>query len=228
MIKTVLFDLDDTLLDFHKAEAVALSKALVRLGLEPGQETLELYSAINARQWQRLERREITREQVITERFELLFKALGVERSPVEANEAYRHFLGIGHYFMPGAPELLEELFPRYSLYLVSNGSATVQDSRIESAGISRYFKEIFISQRMGYDKPQVEFFNLCFERIPGLCRDTTIIVGDSLTSDILGGIRSGIHTCWYNPKKKPARKDIPAEYEVEELSQIPSLLECV
>lgn len=228
MIKTVLFDLDDTLLDFHKAEAQALRKALEQLGLEPRQETLDLYSAINARLWRRLERREITREQVITERFEQLFAQLGVSRSPAEANELYKRFLGIGHFFMPGAQELLEELYSGYELYLVSNGTATVQDSRIESAGIARYFKEIFISQRLGYDKPQVEFFNYCFERMPGFTKDTTIIIGDSLTSDILGGNNAGIHTCWFNPKGKPPRADIPAEYEVRELRRIPALLETI
>lgn len=226
MIKTVLFDLDDTLLDFQKAEAAAIRKALARLGLEPDHQAVSLYSAINARQWRRLERQEITREQVASERFKLLFEELGVDRQPVEANQIYRHYLGIGHYFMPGAARLLEELFPVYDLYLVSNGSAAVQDSRIESAGIARYFKEIFISQRIGYDKPQVEFFHRCFQRIPGLSCDSTVIIGDSLTSDILGGIRAGIHTCWYNPGRKPAREDIPAEYEVQELSQIPSLLD--
>lgn len=221
-----MFDLDDTLLDFHKAEAIALRQTLIALELEPAEMAITRYSEINAAQWRLLEEGKLTREQVLTRRFALLFEELGVERSHVQAKEIYEQLLGVGHYFIPGAPEVLEALAPNYDLYLVSNGTATVQESRLESAGIKPYFKDIFISQLVGYDKPRKEFFDRCFARIPNFKREKAIIAGDSLTSDMRGGINAGIRTCWFNPHRKPRREDIPVDYEINELSDLPALLE--
>lgn len=226
MIKSVLLDLDDTLLDFHKAEEIALRETLIRMELEPRSDTIALYSTINAGLWEMLEQGRIQRQQILTQRFDRLFAALGVNRSAGEAKEIYGGLLGTGHYFMPGAPELLEELSPCYDLYLASNGSVDVQESRIASAGIAHYFKGIFLSQQLGADKPQKGFFDGCFRAIPHFSHESTIMVGDSLTSDICGGIRAGIHTCWYNPDGKPRRQDILPEYEINQLGELPPLLE--
>ncbi|MBS1402846.1 MAG: noncanonical pyrimidine nucleotidase, YjjG family [Oscillospiraceae bacterium] len=226
MIKTVLFDLDDTLLDFHKAEAIALRKTLIALEVEPSEATIARYSEINAAQWRLLEEGKLTREQVLTRRFSILFDELGVERSSAQAKKIYEHLLGIGHYFIPGAPEVLAALAPKYDLYLVSNGTATVQESRLESAGIEPYFKNIFISQAIGFDKPQKEFFDRCFAQIPNFVREEAIIVGDSLTSDMRGGCNAGIRTCWFNPHRKPRCAEIPVDYEIAALVELPALLE--
>ena len=131
MIRNVLFDLDDTLFDFHKAEKIALTKTLVHFGIDPTEETLALYSTINAAHWKRLELGEISREEVKVGRYRELFKTIGVECDPVKATAYYESMLAIGHYFMPGAPELLEELYRKYRLYIVSNGTAKVQEGRI-------------------------------------------------------------------------------------------------
>lgn len=226
MIRNVLLDLDDTILDFHKAEALALGKALSQLGIEPKESTLALYSEINASQWRLLEAGKLTRKQVLTRRFDLLFERLGSTCDSIEAQRCYECNLKVGHYFIDGAPELLEALYPNYDLYLVSNGNWTVQEGRLQSANISHYFKGIFISELIGYDKPRKEYFDCCFSKIPGFLKDETIIIGDTLTSDILGGINAGIHTCWFNPHHKPASDDIPAEYEVHALAEIPGILE--
>ena len=106
MIRNVLFDLDDTLFDFHKAEKIALTKTLVHFGIDPTEETLALYSTINAAHWKRLELGEISREEVKVGRYRELFKTIGVECDPVKATAYYESMLAIGHYFMPGAPEL--------------------------------------------------------------------------------------------------------------------------
>ena len=164
-------------------------------------------------------------EQVLTRRFAILFDELGVERSSVQAKEIYERLLGVGHYFIPGAPEVLAALAPRYDLYLVSNGTATVQESRLESAGIQPYFKDIFISQQIGADKPQKEFFDRCFAKIPNVLRERTIIVGDSLTSDMRGGSNAGIRTCWFNPHRKARCAEIPVDYEIAALAELPALL---
>ena len=226
MIKTVFLDLDDTIFDFHKAEALALSNMLTEIGVSPKDELTRRYSEINAVQWKRLERGEITREQVLTERFRLFFLEFGIERDHLEARRIYERNLGTGHYFIEGAEALLENLHGKYDLYLASNGTAAVQAGRIKSSGIEKYFKEIFVSEVIGHNKPSKEFFDACFKRIDGLDTECAIIIGDSLTSDILGGKNAGIKTCLFNPKRKDICGDIIPDYVVSSLGEIPMLLE--
>ncbi len=225
MFQTILLDLDDTILDFGAAERVAIAKAFAQVGLEPTNALIERYSEINIGQWEAFERGEISRDEVLTRRFELLFDELGVEIDAQYCEDIYRGYLGIGHYFVDGAVELLEYLAPKYDLYIASNGVAATQNTRLESANISRYFKGIFISETTGHHKPEKEYFDYCFARIENFDPDKTLIVGDSLTSDIKGGLTAGIHTCWFNPKCKKAREDIVAEYEIHALSELRRLL---
>ena len=225
MIRNVLFDLDDTLFDFHKAEKIALTKTLVHFGIDPTEETLALYSAINAAHWKRLELGEISREEVKVGRYRELFKTIGVECDPVKATAYYESMLAIGHYFMPGAPELLEELYGKYRLYIVSNGTAKVQEGRIGSSGIAKYMDGIFISQVLGANKPDKQFFDICFAEILDFSLSETVIIGDSLSSDIKGGINAGITTVWFNPKGIENDNDIKPDYTIKELSEVPGLL---
>lgn len=226
MRPTVLFDLDDTLLDFHKAEAVAIRKTLAAVGAPATDAVAARYSAINDAHWKRLEKGELTRIEVLTGRFAQLFSELGIDSSAEEAWHIYEGNLSEGHWFIDGAIEVLRTLSPHYALYLVSNGTASVQDKRIESAEIAPYFEKIFISQRVGINKPAKEFFDRCFAEIPDLDPTRTIIVGDSLTSDIQGGRNAGILTCWFNPHGVAAREDIPADYTITALADLPPLLE--
>lgn len=226
MIKYVLLDIDDTLLDFGKAEAAAIKKTFERIGIPATDEVIARYSEINNAQWSALEKGELTRQQVLVRRFDILFEELGIKGVPSEmAQASYEYLLGIGHYFIDGAVELLEALKDKYELYIVSNGTACVQDRRLASAGIAPYFKDIFISERIGADKPSREFFDRAFSRIEGFEREKAIIVGDRLSSDILGGINAGITTCWFNPKRLPPDPDIPADYEIHALDELPELL---
>ena len=225
MIRNVLFDLDDTLFDFHKAEKIALTKTLVHFGIDPTEETLALYSTINAAHWKRLELGEISREEVKVGRYRELFKTIGVECDPVKATAYYESMLAIGHYFMPGAPELLGELYRKYRLYIVSNGTAKVQEGRIGSSGIAKYMDGIFISQILGANKPDKQFFDVCFAEIPDFSLSETVIIGDSLSSDIKGGINAGITTVWFNPKGIENNNDIKPDYTIKELSEVPGLL---
>ncbi|MDY5805604.1 MAG: HAD-IA family hydrolase, partial [Oscillospiraceae bacterium] len=131
-----------------------------------------------------------------------------------------------GHWFMDGAPELLEAIAPKYDLYLASNGASKVQHPRLDAAGIRKYFKGLFISEEMGADKPSKAFFDLCFAAIPDFDPATAVMVGDSLTSDIRGGRNAGIRTCWFNPRRQPPHPDIPADHTFYALSELPALLE--
>ena len=159
-------------------------------------------------------------------RFEILFRELGLVRDPAETCRRYEGHLAEGHIFLPGAPELLAALAPRYKLHLASNGASAVQRQRLESAGILPYFQNVFISEEMGADKPKPEFFHRCFAAIPGFDPAKALMVGDSLTSDIRGGRNAGIRTCWFNPKDKPVRPDIRPDYTVRALEELPPLLE--
>ena len=226
MMEFLFLDLDDTILDFHKAERIALSKTLEDFRLEPTEDVLIQYHIINKQHWERLEKGELTRDQVLEGRFRVLFSQLGRSVDADAVARAYECNLGIGHYFLPGALEAVERLHGKYRLFLASNGTASVQHSRLTSAGLYSYFEKVFVSQEIGYNKPSKEYFHACFAQIPGFDPSKAMMVGDSLTSDILGGIQAGIKTCWINPSHLPARGDIPADYEIESLSQLEELLE--
>ena len=226
MIEILLLDLDDTILDFQKAEYIALGKTLEHFGIEPKEAVRSRYSQINREYWEKLERKELTRAQVVSGRFAQLFDELGVAGDAEECAVRYAQNLGIGHYFLPGAEDALKVLSQKYRLFMASNGNLSVQRGRLKSANISHYFEDIFISQEMGADKPSIEYFDRCFARIKDFDREKTMIVGDSLTSDILGGNNAGIATCWVNPQHKPCRKDIRVDHEIESIMQLPALLE--
>ncbi len=225
MIKFVFLDLDDTILDFHKAEQVALTNALIHFGIEPTQSTLDLYHRINKAQWERLERGELTRDEVKVERYRILYSMLGIDLSPKDTTAYYESQLAIGHYFIDGALDLLEQLHSKYSLYIASNGAKKVQNSRLASAGIEKYFDNIFISENLGYNKPDKRFFENCFEYIDNFDKSKAVIIGDSLTSDINGGKNAEIKTIWYNPKRIANKTDVKPDFEVSDLSQIPKIL---
>lgn len=225
MIEFLFLDLDDTILDFHKAERLAIAKTFREFGLEPTDAVLNRYHEINKLHWQRLERGEITRDQVLVGRFQMLFDELGKHADPEQIAQSYEHNLSIGHYYLPGAREAVDALQGHYRLFLASNGTASVQHSRLTSAGLYPCFEQVFVSQELGFNKPAKEFFDACAARIPGYNAGKAMMVGDSLTSDILGGIHAGMRTCWVNPAHKQAPENIRPDYEIESLSQLPALL---
>ena len=225
MMEFLFLDLDDTILDFHKAERLAISRTFRSFGLEPTEQVLERYHVINRQHWERLERGELTRDQVLTGRFQMLFEELGIPAQPQAIAKGYEHNLGLGHYFLPGAKEALDTLRGKYRLFLASNGTASVQHSRLTSAGLYPYFEEVFVSQALGANKPSRAFFDACAARIPGYDPRKALMVGDSLTSDILGGINAGMKTCWVCPRGAQGRPDIVPDYRIEALSQLPELL---
>ena len=224
MVKTVLMDLDDTILDFRKAEASAIANTLLALGLDSSGQVCERYHAINKRHWGLLEEGKITRAQVKRLRFVRLFEELGAECDVEKVCRLYEENLAGGAFLIPGALALLEELAPRYDLYIASNGGAAVQNARLDAAGIRKYFKGQFISEDLGANKPSPAFFEACFRAIPGFARETAVIVGDSLSSDIRGGRNVGLRTIWFHPEGEPG--DIQPDHVIRSLGELPGLLE--
>ena len=225
MMEFLFLDLDDTILDFHKAERIALAKTLESFGVAPDDEVLARYHVINLQHWERLETGELTRDQVQEGRFRVLFQELGRTVDPVQVTRTYERNLGIGHYFLPGAEEAVQSLHQKYRLFLASNGTASVQHSRLTSAGLYPYFEKVFVSQDIGYNKPSRDYFEACFRQIPDFCPERAIMVGDSLTSDILGGLRAGLRTCWLNPARLPPDPAIRPDCEIRSLAQLEALL---
>ena len=225
VIRTVFLDLDNTLLDFDRSEATALGKTLRERGIHPSEEMLRRYHVINMACWKKLETGELTREQVMAVRFERLLAEYHAAGSGREVSERYEALLAKEHHLMPGARELLETLAPRYDLYAASNGSAAVQYQRLYDAGVTGYFRDIFISEEVGFDKPDPRFFQRCFDTIPGFSRERAILVGDSLTSDIRGGRAARIRTCWYAPGQMEREPQPRPDFIITELGQLPELL---
>ena len=226
MIEFLFLDLDDTILDFHKAERIALSKTIKEFGVEPTEEVLHRYHLINKWHWEQLELGKLTRAEVLTGRFKTLFAELNMEADPTQVQAGYEKNLSIGHYFLPGAEETVEYLSKRYKLYLASNGTAVVQKGRMTSANLYRFFQKSFVSEEIGHNKPSLAYFEAAFAQIPNFDKSRALMVGDSLSSDIKGGINAGIKTCWVNPNHAPRNPAIIPDYEIEALHQLPALLE--
>ena len=226
MIEFLFLDLDDTILDFHKAERIALSKTIRDFGVEPTEEVLNRYHLINKWHWEQLELGKMIREEVLVGRFAMLFEEQGIKVEAQAVARAYEKNLSIGHYFLPGAEETVDALSKKYRLFLASNGTASVQKGRMTSANLYRFFEKVFVSQEIGHNKPSKAYFDGCFAQIPDFDPQKAMIVGDSLSSDIQGGINAGIKTCWVNPSHAAAKSGIRPDYEIEALHQLPALLE--
>ena len=225
MIEFLFLDLDDTILDFHKAERLAISKTIRQFGVEPTEEVLALYHKINKWHWEQLELGTMTREEVLVNRFGALFEQVGVTADAESCARAYEVNLSIGHYFLPGAEEAVDSLSKKYRLFLASNGTASVQKGRMTSANLYRFFETVFVSQEIGHNKPSKAYFDACFATIADFDPAKAMIVGDSLSSDIQGGINAGITTVWVNPNHNPCGS-IKPDYEIEALHQLEALLE--
>ncbi len=211
--KYILFDADETLLDFHRSEAEAISETMAAYGIQPTKENIELYSQINDGLWKRLERGEIEKSVLLYHRFELLLEALGVTADAKKMARCYMEKLSAKGYVLAGAEQMCRELFGKARLYIVTNGVEFIQRGRYAVCGIDRYFDDVFISDVIGHQKPSVKYFEYVAEHIEGFDRAAAVIVGDSLTSDMKGGIGYGIDTVWFNPKGKQCPEDMPITF---------------
>lgn len=220
---TILFDVDDTLLDFEATEKASLIKLFAheKVTLTPDIETR--YQTINHHLWHRLEQGEISQEEVVSGRFQRLFDELGIARDGRACDNRYREYLAEGHYLIEGAQALIEKLHQQINLYVVTNGVSSTQYRRLTDSGLLPYFKAVFVSEDTGFQKPMAGFFNHVFERIPQFNKEDTLIIGDSLTSDIKGGHLAGIATCWYNPGRKDKQGYTPT-YEIAHLDEVATL----
>ncbi|MBQ5995643.1 MAG: YjjG family noncanonical pyrimidine nucleotidase [Clostridia bacterium] len=226
MVKNILFDLDDTLLDFTASERHALALTLEAFGIAPEKEILDAYHEINRQQWERLERGELTKKQVKLSRYRILLDKFDIKKpSAGEISASYESKLCESCYVIDYAKQLLESLYGDFSLYLVSNGGKRVQQARVKGSKIGKYFNGIFISEEIGFNKPDERFFINAFKDVPDFKREESVILGDSLTSDILGGKNFGIKTVWFNRTGTENRKGIFPDYEIFSLKEFEELV---
>ncbi len=206
---TILFDADETLLDFHRCEREAVAEAFECLGVSVNGEMLDEYSKINDGLWKMLERKEIEKSVLLYKRFEIFYEKYGISADAKQTANEYMRTLSQRAYLIDGAEELCKKLSNKARMYIVTNGVRSNQENRLAKCGLLKYFDGVFISEATGFEKPQTEFFDYVAERIPNFSKEKAIIVGDSLSSDIMGGINFGIDTCWYAPNGKEAPESL-------------------
>lgn len=218
----LLFDADNTILDFDLAEEKALERAFCEMGLEFSQNVLQVYRKNNLIQWHLFEQGKQTKPEVLINRFVEAFKELGLPLEKAsKTGDLYEDFLMLGFYVLPYAEQVLAQLQTKCRLYLVSNGVLRIQNSRMKGSGLEKYFLARFVSEEVGYPKPQIEYFDYCFKHIEDFDKFKTLIIGDSLSSDIQGGVNAGIDTCWFNPSHTPNKSNLTPTYEITDLRQL-------
>ena len=223
--KTLLFDIDDTLLDFDANENQALARLFASLGIELTPQVKAEYKAFNQSLWKKLELGQISRDELMAHRFATFFKEHFNLNVGNELNKRYLGYLAEGHQEISGAKQLLQNLqLAGHELYVVTNGVKFVQEKRIADAKLRPYFKNIYISEEIGYQKPARQFFKHVFADIGKVDLDKTAIIGDSLSSDIKGAVNSGISSIWFNPKQVKA-KGITPNYQVTSLTEIEKIV---
>lgn len=223
--RVVIFDADETLFDFAKAEENALRLLFRELKLELSNEILESYDAINKGLWSLLEQGGIRQSELKIERFRQLNEANGIDADPVGCSESYVKHLSKGTFLIEGAEELCRHMAGAYELVLLSNGLSEVQVPRFKNSRLSRYITSYTISEEAGSSKPSVEIFRYMSEKIGFFDKERMLLVGDSLSSDIKGGNNYGIDTCWFNPDGKPNESDAVPVYEIRALAELARIL---
>lgn len=221
--QTVLLDLDDTLLDFGAASKESLMFLMSEYGRPIDDDEYILFEHYNDECWRGLERGELTRDAVAVKRFELFFDELGLSFDAHDANARFREGLAKSSLLVPGAVELCAQLSGLTDIYIVTNGFADTQKARIEASGLSPYLKRIFASQEIGFNKPDPRFFDHVLSELNVASRKATIILGDSLNSDMEGGRQSGLTTCWFNPKGREGGEW--CDYQIRTLDEFISVL---
>ncbi len=223
--KKLFFDFDDTLVDFKAAEKVALPTVFNEFNFPLTAEVEVIYNRINRSLWDALEVGEVTREQLMDQRFGKTFEHFGIEVNGREVDDRYRQLLAKTIVLIDGAREVLEQLAPNFELYIVTNGMTDTQYARLEAAGLTSYFQQVFVSEEIGYQKPQIQFFDYVFEAIGDVDLASCLIIGDSFSADIAGGVAAGIDTCWFNSNGKRKTQPIEPTYEI---AHLPHLLEII
>ena len=223
MYKALLIDFDDTLYDFPYQAVNSFFKTLHEEGIDATQEHFEVYEKFNREFWETYENFPPGTVKP-SERFERLADAFSFKYDAEDINEKYLKNMHLFLKPIEHADELVKSLSRHYDIYIITNGLAKAQIPKLEASGLSDYIKDIFISEKIGFSKPHIKYFEYCLERIPA-DKNEILVIGDSLTSDMAGGINAGLDTCWFNPANKENSLGLPITYTVNSMEGIKKLL---
>lgn len=225
--KVLLFDADDTLFDYAKAEYSALEMTFNNFNLEfDSKFHLLKYKEVNNKIWSELESKKITPDDLKTERFRRLFEQLSIQNiDPLKFGNNYLINLSKGHYLLPSANETIKELHNKFIMAIVTNGLKEVQRPRFLASGISEHFTEIIISDEIGIAKPDIRIFEYALNKLKHSDKFSVLMIGDKLNSDIAGGNNYGIDTCWVNSDKNSNSTDISPTYEIDSISKLTEIV---
>lgn len=227
--RNLLFDIDMTILNYQATEDAALDALFKEFGIVVSPALKQKYKDYNLGRWKQYERGEISWQVLNDHMFDLfLAKYCGVKLDGPMVTRHYLHYVCQGKQTMPGAIPMLEKLAPRYSLYAVTNGQTKVQWSRIRNAHIAQYFSGVYISEAVGAQKPDPAIFQYVFDHNQDVNKDNSLMIGDSLTSDIQGGENAGTDTLWLDWHGSDNASNHHPTYIAHDLSQISSLLTTV
>ena len=223
--KWLLFDLDNTILDFNASSVIAFNIIIDRLGIPYKPELVKTFKKINLEVWDELEHGLIDHQELKSKRWSLLFKSIGVTEDPHSANNYYFEHIKSNPVYVDHALEMIQQCSDHYKLMLITNGLSEVQRPRLERTGLNKYFQHIVISDELGHAKPHKEYFEHCHELMNAPMKDRVLVIGDTLRSDILGGNNFGYHTCWYN-HTNTSETDSGSNFEITDLRELRGILQ--
>lgn len=225
-VKAILLDVDNTILDFHQCAKAAMQATFSDGGLVYAEEMFPVFLEVNDYLWGEIEKETLSREELYKIRWKLIFERIGIEGTdPVEFDDTFRKYIGGFAFPIEGAYELLDYLSKKYILCIASNASRKRQLNRLTMANMLIYVKHVFTSEEIGHPKPEKAFFDACLSELKGIKAEETVVIGDSLTADIAGGVTAGMKTIWYNPFNAPAPADFAGDYIVYSLHEIQNIL---
>ena len=225
MKKTILMDLDNTIIDFNECARHSIMGIFEELGFEYNENVFTTFITENVRIWKRLELGEIDKPFLRANRWNIILEKLGIGYDGTIIEEKFENGVALGAYPVEYAYELLEYLYKKYDIYVVSNGFRFVQESRVKIGKYDKYFKELFLSEDIGIQKPDIRFFDYCYKNIGYPPKDELILIGDSLSADIKGGNAFGIDTIWFNKSNDTPSNTIKPTYTVNKLEEIKEIL---
>lgn len=226
MYKLILLDADNTIFDFGRAEEHALRESFKKYGITKDfKEIQEVYHGINSKLWDMLEQNLIAKDKLKTERFRKLFDFYNYDIDPVAFADYYLLKLGEGNFLLDGAVDICKYLASKYKVVILTNGIQAVQDSRIKNSEIYQYISDVVTSDEVGVNKPDKYIYQWTFNKLGYTDKESTLMIGDSLTSDIKGGLNFGIDTCWFNFNKIDNKTDIIPKYKIDSLEELYTLL---
>ena len=224
MYKAIFFDIDDSLLDFGSASRSAFYKSFEQLNLYVDDDIFQQFKNIDAALWMEQKAGLLSVNDVIDLRFKQLLSVFNMKLDYVNLRDLFQYHLSLEAETEYGAHEILEYLHDRYELYVASNGILAMQQSRLKIAKFLTYFSKLFVSNDIGFEKPDPNFFEICLAESQ-LSASDILFVGDSLEADMKGASNYGIDVCWYNPTAKSNHINCSIHYTIRSLLDLKEIL---